>query len=316
MAGDLSIGLDIGGTKMAYVIADRDGNIHEALTLPSDSQQGLADMLQRIIGQLNEYLSGFSEIRGIGIGLPGPVDVEHGIALNAVNLGWQNIPIRAAIAEQLSRPMPIYVDNDVNVGAIGEQLFGVANGVGNYIYITVGTGIGGAIMLDNQLLRGASNSAMELGHVSLDPIKGRECPCGQRGCVEMSISGKGIVANARQQIHDFPQRGLDPETISTHEIIKWAEQDDPLALSIMEEAATALGIACAWCVNLVNPELIVLGGGLLHASYHLLEQQMLRAMQGRCLPLNFQAVTVKLAKQRNAALGAAALVWHQQYRGR
>ena len=200
MSEDLTIGLDIGGTKMAFVVADRQGTIHETKTLPTNSLHGVSDTLERIIAELNSYLGRYGRICGIGIGVPGPVDTAQGVALHAANLGWENVPLGDAISSRLSREMPIYVENDVNVGAIGEQLFGNARGVTDYVYLTVGTGLGGAVMINNCLLRGASHSEMELGHVSLDPVNGRQCTCGQRGCVEMSISGKGIVANARQHI--------------------------------------------------------------------------------------------------------------------
>ena len=310
MTEDLTIGLDIGGTKMAFVIADRHGNIREAKTIPTHSGNGIGDTLSRINAEINGFLAKHSAIRGIGVGVPGPVDAARGIALHAANLGWKQVPLRDAICRELTRSLPIYVENDVNVGAIGEQLFGTTKGVANYIYLTIGTGLGGAVMLNNQLLRGATNSEMEIGHISLDPSKGRLCTCGQRGCVEMSVSGKGIVANARENLAKFPDSALNSQDITTHRIIQLAEVDDSLATVVLEEAATALGIACAWCVSIFNPTLIVLGGGLVHACYHLLEQRARDAMMARCLALNYEAVTIKRSNLADAALGASALVWY------
>ena len=312
MTEDLTIGIDIGGTKMAFVIADRQGNIREAKTVPTRSGNGVADTFQRITSEINEFISRYDRVCGIGVGVPGPVDAKRGIALQAANLGWEHVPVSDAISGELSRSIPIYVENDVNVGAIGEQLFGITKGVANYLYLTVGTGLGGAAMLNNRLLRGASCSEMEIGHVSLDPVQGRVCTCGQRGCVEMSISGKGLVANATAHLAEFPESGLALNAITTHEIIRLAEENDPLATSVMDEAATALGVACAWCVNLFNPELIVLGGGLIHACYHLLEERTRSVMMARCLGINYRTVTIKRSKLADAALGASALVWYHQ----
>ena len=307
MPEELTIGVDIGGTKMAFVVADRHGNIHDESTLPTNSNGSAEDTLKRISRQLNDLIARYERVCGIGIGVPGPVDVERGIALHAANLNWEKVAISKHIREQLLRPLPIYVDNDVNVGAIGEHLFGSAIGVADYVFITIGTGVGGAVMLNNQLWRGSSNAEMEIGHVSLDPVNGRECTCGLRGCLEMSVSGKGIVAHARQHTGDYPDSILNAEAISTHEIVRAAAVGDALAAHVMSEAANALGIACAWCVNLFNPTRIILSGGLIRAAWHLLETATLDVLRPRCLPLNYESVTISLSQLTNGALGASAL---------
>ena len=312
MEAELTIGLDIGGTKMAFVVADRQGNIHHQSTLPTDAGLDVDHTLNQIARQLNQLIAQYEGLCGIGIGLPGPVDSDRGVALHAANLGWRNVTVRDAIAERLSRPLPIYLDNDVNVGAIGEQLFGAAKGAPDYVYLIVGTGLGGAVMLNDRLLRGTTYSEMEIGHISLDPVKGRPCACGLRGCLEMSASGKGIVAHAREHIADYPNSRLNAEAITTHEIIQLAGEGDVLANHVMSAAARALGIACAWCVNLFNPKLIILAGGLMHACWHLLEDPMLQALQARCLPMNFDAVAISLSKLTDGALGASALVWYHE----
>lgn len=310
MAAELSIGLDIGGTKMAFVVADRQGKIRQRSTLPTDAGGEFAAALNRIAQRLNQLTVVHQSVRGIGIGVPGPVDPERGIALHAANLGWKNVSLRDAITERLSPQLPVYIDNDVNAGALGERLFGAALGSPSFIYLAVGTGLGGAIMLNNRLIRGASNSAMEIGHLSLDPIQGRPCACGLRGCLEMTASGKGIVAQAQEHIAEYPDSPLRADAITTHRIIKLAETGDRLALHVMSEAAHALGIACAICVSLFNPSLIIIAGGLAQASWHLLEEPLCQSMRLRCLPLNVDAVDISLSPLADAALGAAALVWH------
>lgn len=310
MLEELTIGLDVGGTKMAFVVADRNGNICEETTIPTLSNNHYEITFDRIADQINHYLSRFEHIEGIGIAVPGPVDSQHGIALNAVNLFWQNISVHDGIQKRLTRHLPIYVENDVNVGAIGEQLFGVAQGKSNYVYLAIGTGLGGAVMLDNKIMRGTSNSEMEVGHVSVDPIHGRQCTCGLRGCVEMSISGKGLVSNAKQHYADYPNTDIPEDNITTHEIIKSARAGDPLGQFVIDEAATVLGIACAWCNTFFNPSQIILGGGLIHVIYDLLKDKMMTSHQQRTYPQSYDTVSVSLSKLTNAALGASALVWY------
>ena len=314
MTKDLTIGLDIGATKMAFVVADRQGNALERHALPTrdDANASAKDTLDRLARQLNKYMSAYLDIAGIGIGVPGPVDTTNGIALNAVNLGWKNLPLRQEVAKRLTRSTPICIDNDVNVGAIGEYHLGSAREVGHYVYLSVGTGLGGAVVMNGELMRGVTHSEMEIGHVSIDPIDGRLCSCGLRGCLEMSVSGKGLISIARQQLAHYPQSPLVNDTVTTQNIIRHTEEQDPLACAVINEAANALGIAIGWCINLFNPELIVLGGGLIHAAYHLLEAGALASAKSRCLPLNYSSAKIKLSQHSDAALGASALVRLQQ----
>ena len=300
---------------MAFVVADRDGSILVSDTLPTPAGDAFAETADRIANLLNRYLDTYGKICGIGIGLPGPVDAERGIALHAANLGWEHVPVRDAISARLAKSLPIYIANDVNAGAIGEQRYGIAQGIANFVYLTIGTGVGGAVMIDNRLMRGASASEMDIGHVSLDPVNGRQCTCGGRGCLEMSVSGKAIIAHARQHLADYIDSCLSADTLSTREIIRAAEQHDPLATHVMQEAADTLGIACSWCINLFNPKLLILGGGLIHASWHLLKPRTLSTLRARCLPLNYEAATISLSQLVDGALGASALVWHHQNEG-
>jgi glucokinase len=312
MQKNLTIGLDIGGTKMAFAVVDPFGNVCEETIIPTLRDNPYELTIERIAKQLNDYLKRYADIQGIGIGIPGPVDSVRGIALNAVNLLWENRPVKSDILLLLERDIALYVGNDVNVGAIGEQLYGVAKESPNYVYLTIGTGLGGAVMLDGKLMRGATSSEMEIGHISLDPINGRLCTCGQRGCVEMSVSGKGLVSNAEQHYADYPDTQIPADNISTHEIIHHARQGDALSQFVLDEAASALGLSCAWCTMLFNPSLIILGGGLIHVTYDLMSDKMFDTMRAYCLPQSYHAATVTLSKLTNAALGASALVWYFQ----
>jgi glucokinase len=308
----LTIGVDIGGTKMAFAVVDSKGAICEETTLPTLPDNPYNITIDRIAAQLNTYLTKYPQVEGIGIGVPGPVDSVQGISLNAVNLQWQNRPVKADLLTRLQRDLPIFVENDVNVGAIGEQLFGVAKGVANYVYLAIGTGLGGAAMLNNKLMRGTSYTEMEVGHVSLDPLNGRLCTCGLRGCVEMSVSGKGFVANAKQHYAEYPLTSIPADNISTHEIIKAAREGDALGQFVLDEAAHVLGVACAWCTMLFNPSQIILGGGLIVATYDLLSEKMMATLKAHALPQSYNVMTVTLSTMTNTALGASALVSYFQ----
>ncbi|MGB1287470.1 MAG: ROK family protein [Aggregatilineales bacterium] len=308
----LAIGLDIGGTKMAFAVTDQSGVIHEEIVLPTLAENPYDVTINRIAIQINNYLARYPQIAGIGIGVPGPVDSATGVALNAVNLSWQNRALKTDLLRCLNREVAIYVENDVNVGAISEHLFGNGSDTDNFIYISIGTGLGGATISGGQLMRGTASAEMEIGHISLDPENGLPCTCGLRGCVEMSISGKGFMATAQAHFNDFPDTQLSLDNLSTYEIIRYAHIGDPLADYIIDKAAYVLGITCAWCTIIFNPGLIILGGGFSHATYDLLQDRVLETMKARCLPQSYDSVSVMLSKLSNAALGASALVWHSQ----
>lgn len=312
MSEELAIGLDIGGTKLAFAVVNHAGHILDHRTMPTGSGDSLNLTLDRIAEQLGALLDAHEGCAAIGVGVPGPVDSHQGMALNAVNLNWRELRLRDELADRLAQSLPIYVDNDVNVGAIGEMLFGAATDMTDFVYLAIGTGLGGAAVSKGKLLRGATHSEMEIGHVSIDPLQGRPCSCGLRGCLEMSISGKGLVAIARQHYEDFPETRLAAVDLTTQAIIRRAGQGDPLASFVVRQAASALGVACAWCINLFNPESIVLGGGLIHALFHLLETDMHEALRVRCLPSSLESTKIILSQHADAALGAAALVWYHR----
>ena len=309
MRNRLCIGVDIGATKMAIAVVDAGGAPLHRVTAASAGAETIADFFDRLACHINPLLASFDGMSGIGIGLPGPVDSERGIALNAVNLGWRGVHARDEVASRLTRRIPIAVDNDVNVGAMGEKHFGAARGLDDFVYLALGTGIGGAVFCDGRLLRGVSHSEMEIGHVSLDPVKGRRCDCGLRGCVEMSISGKGLLASAKERLRDHSTSSLTTGELTTAAIVKQAEAGDSVAREVMGEASEALGIVCAWCLATFNPRLIVLGGGLAHAAWHLLEAPTRRTLERRCLRRNVAAARICLSQHKDAALGAAALAW-------
>lgn len=308
VAEQIAIGVDVGGTKAAYTAANRSGTVFAEYTDRINPREPalttistLADGIRRVIREAGQ------PVAGIGVACPGPVDAVAGVALNAVNLGWKNVPLREALQTKLELDVPIWLQNDVNAGALGEMVFGAARGESNFVYLAVGTGLGGGAVVNGHIVNGANGWAMEVGHMSLNP-KGRPCTCGNVGCAEMYISGKGLLAGAAEHLLSNPEyRDI---TITTHRVLDLAQRGEPLARKVVDEAAEALGVVMAWCASVLNPSLIVIGGGLGSAAYESLVSGAMVALRARLLPDVHSALRVVKAGASTSALGPAALVWY------
>lgn len=303
---DIAIGVDLGGTKIAFAAVDREGNILAAHTEPTLAQEGVDAVIGRIATGIERVSDGFS-VAGIGIGAPGPV--VNGVTLNAVNLGWRGVPLVDLTRARIALDVPIWAHNDVNAGTVAELIFGAARGATDFVYLAIGTGLGGGAVADGRLINGALGFAMEVGHMSVDP-RGRACNCGNHGCVEMYCSGKGLLAGAQAHLPDYPQSPLAAD-LNTRAILEAARAGDPLALRVIDEAAAALGTTMAWCVMVLNPALIVIGGGLGIAAYDLLTARAQAAMNARLIPDLAPLIQIAPSRIESSALGAAALVWHE-----
>lgn len=308
MAEAIAIGIDVGGTKIAFTAADINGEVLSAFTAqtnPSDDPLitlgRIADGVERIVQETGQPPA------GIGIAVPGPVDPVTGTALNAVNLGWKNVPVRAALSAKLTHNIPIWLQNDVKAGALGEMVFGAAKGEQDFVFLAVGTGLGGAAVANGQIVNGTVGWAMEVGHMSLDP-KGRRCTCGNFGCVEMYISGKGLLAGAAEHLLSKPE--FQDSTITTYRVLDLAKRGEPLARKVVDEAATALGTVIAWCAMILNPPVVVIGGGLGTAAYDMLIDGATAALRERVLPDVHQHMRIVKAASQTNALGSVALAWH------
>jgi glucokinase len=303
----IAVGVDLGGTKIAFAAVNREGEILETHTEPTLAGEGVDAVIERIVAGIERVAEGY-EVAGIGIGAPGPA--INGIVMGAVNLGWTEIPLAAKVRERVQFDVPVWVHNDVNAGTVAEMIFGAARGVRDFVYLAVGTGLGGGAIIDGRLVNGVNGAAMEVGHMSLDP-HGRLCTCGGHGCVEMSASGHGLLSAAQAYLPDYPQSALNGQEPTTRLIMDTARAGDPLAKRIMDEAALALGITMAWCVTTFDPTLIVIGGGLGQAADDLLFEQCIAYMRERVFPRVRDQIQVKRSTVETSALGAAALVWHE-----
>jgi glucokinase len=263
------IGIDLGGTKIYTALASLSGEIIAEVKVSTQSALGVTGVQQNIIWTVEQVqikAGSKDQVRAVGIGVPGPLNVNEGVVYQAPNLGWREVPIKQILEKALK--LPVYIENDANLAAIGEHLRGAGVGVRDLIYVAVGTGIGGGLILNGQIYHGAGFGAGELGHMTIEP-DGRPCNCGNKGCLETLASGSAMVQKALDLVKNGQGQSFltaaqgEPQKISSYLIAQLAAAGDKEALSILEAAGIALGIGLANVINLLNPSLVILGGGAL-----------------------------------------------------
>jgi glucokinase len=252
-------------------------------------------------------------IAGIGIGTPGQVDLDSGIVKDAVNLGWQAVPLVTAVKERLKRETPIWIQKDTNASALGEHICGAARDCSDFVYLSLGSGLGSATMANGRLINGATNGS-DLGHWVVDPIGGRPCGCGLRGCAETVVSGPGLLTMMRELLDAQPDRasGKDQSDLTTSVVIGSAQAGDPIARTALARVAEWLGIVMAACVGVLNPMKVVLGGGLGLAAFDWLAPGAKTELQRRVLPKGYAHLEIVKSELTSSAIGAACLVWSDQ----
>jgi len=273
---DFSIGVDLGGTNLRIAAVSCEGDLLEKITLPTKLALGrdhVIDEMCDAIQHLSVKCKGSGDFLGVGIGVPGLMDVQTGVVRKAANLpGWENYPVRAEIGRRLGlqkNKAQVILDNDARVAALGEQWLGAARGVENMAILTLGTGIGGGIVLGGKIWHGMNGMAGEFGHVTIEP-EGPACGCGNRGCAEQYASAGAIVRMAREAIARDEAPGLAQAAASDAEfgakaICDLAMAGDEHAQRIFGSVGRALGILLADVVNVLNLEMFVIGGGVASA---------------------------------------------------
>ena len=306
------IGVDVGGTNLRAVLADVvDGRVHiidrrvahtEADHGPEDGVETLTTMIEGLL-QKNQWLAG--DVGALGVAVPGPTDPVRGVLLTPPNLPkWRNVPLKEML-EKTTR-IPVHLENDANLAGWGEFTQGAGGGCRHMLYVTVSTGIGGGIVIDGQLYSGASGTAGEVGHVTLDP-DGPLCNCGSRGCLEAMASGTAIARMARERMAAGAASSLSPQgDLQATDVAHAAEQGDALAQAVMQETGTYLGLGLGGVVNILNPEVLVLGGGAIQSGEPLLAP-MRRALEARAFPSAFEGLRIEVAQlgQDAGLIGAA-----------
>ncbi len=311
MGEQLAIGVDLGGTKIAFGLVDRAGHEHASYRLPTLPEEGTDAVIGRIVQGIEYLLSQTDHpVVGIGIGSPGQLNPYTGMIYIATNLNWHNLSLLDGLRPRLSVDMPIWVHNDANASAIGEMFFGAGRGSDDFMLITLGTGVGGAAISTGQLVLGAQFVAMEVGHIPLIP-NGRLCKCGAHGCSEMYSSGVGMMAGLQEHLPHYPFSILADENTTTEDILKAARAGDTLGTLLIDEAVDGLLPVIVPYVGLLNPDRIILGGGLGLAAWDLLGDRLTAKLHDRLANSVFSDVPVLKSEVVSTAVGAASLVWYE-----
>lgn len=262
------VGVDVGGTNIVVGTVAQDGSeIVGVETVPTMADQGADAVVDRIVEAARRSMARApgKEIAGVGIGSPGPLDTKTGVVLLTPNLGWHNMPLRDRVSEALG--LPATLDNDANCAVYGEWWRGAARGADYVVGLTIGTGIGGGIVLHGDIYHGASDIAGEIGHMTIDST-GRRCNCGNYGCLEAYASGPQIAARAVEGIEAGADSTL-PRYVEGHlgkvtaQLVYQAAHDgDEYALEVVRDTARLLGAGVASIINIFNPQVVVICGGV------------------------------------------------------
>lgn len=277
------VGVDLGGTNIVAGAMPVDGSREIGMrTLPTQAGNGAESVADRIAAMIETVVADVQretgaerdDILGVGIGSPGPLDRERGVVIVTPNLGWRDYPLREEISSRVS--MRATLDNDANCATLGEWWCGAARGGRNVIGMTLGTGIGGGLILDGRLYHGASDTAGEIGHTSIES-NGRRCKCGNYGCLEAYCSGPAIAERAREAMESEASPGMlalvngDMSALTAHVVYEAARQGDPVARGVVRDTARFLGTGISNLINIFNPDTVVLAGGVTQAGEALLD---------------------------------------------
>ncbi len=315
------LAIDLGGTKIIAAIISNKGQIvakERCLTLADEGPQ---PVIRRIFSTIDHLLSqrniNPSQLDSISIAAAGAIDFKKGLITSSPHLpDWHDVPLRDIVEEKYK--VNTFLINDASAAALGEHHFGAGQGVNNLILLAVGTGIGGGIILNGRLYSGASGSAGEIGHITID-VGGPKCDCGNTGCLEALVSGTAVAKEAIRRIKQGERSSLteavggEIEDITAEEVLTAAWDGDSLASEIILKAATYLGVGLANIVNIFNPEMIIIGGGIAKMGDLLLNPARQVARE-RAFPLSTQVVQIVPAQLGDDAgvLGAAVFAFQQE----
>lgn len=261
-------GVDVGGTSVKMGLFDMEGTILDKWEIPTRTAEAgraiLPDIADAVKAKMAEKSITIEETAGVGVGVPGPVDAK-GVVSTAVNLGWNNINVKKILNELLG--MPVAAGNDANVAALGEMWKGGGQGYKTLVAITLGTGVGGGIIIDGQILTGATGSAGEIGHVHVDDNETVICACGNKGCLEQFASATGIVRLTKNKLKATNKPTmLTQRPISAKSVFDAVKAGDEVAIEIADQFGGYLGKGLAAVAGIINPEIFVIGGGVSKAG--------------------------------------------------
>jgi len=314
------LAIDLGGTKIFAAIISNKGQVMAREYCLTLADEGPQPVIKRILSAIDHILRqiniDLSQLYGISIAAAGAIDSEKGLVTSSPHLpGWHDIPLRDIVREKYK--VNTFLTNDANAAALGEHHFGAGRGVNNLFLLTVGTGIGGGIIINGRLYSGASGSAGEIGHTTID-VNGPRCDCGNTGCLEALVSGTAVAKEAIRRIRQGERSSLTEivegkiENITAEKVSLAAQGGDSLASEVILKAATYLGIGLANLVNIFNPEMIIIGGGIAKMGDLLLNPAR-QVVRERAFQLSSQAVQIVPAQLGDDAgmLGAAVFAFQQ-----
>ncbi|MFC2047860.1 ROK family protein [Chloroflexota bacterium] len=317
---NLVLGIDLGGTKILTAVANTQGEMlsrDHSITPAKEGKEAVVKSILESVGRaLDQAHIAAADLTAIGVGAPGLSNPESGILFTSPNLsGWNDVPLRDIIEKELGRKA--FLINDANAAAIGELYFGAGRDASNSVYITVSTGIGGGIIIDGKIYTGSIGTAGELGHMVIDD-EGPPCSCGNRGCWETLASGTALAREAKHKIKEGVVTSIlkyangDLEKVNAEAIHEAAQAGDKLANELIAQTAYYLGVGLANLINIFNPEVIAIGGGLSNIGDMLLKPAFKEAGR-RAFRQSYQAVRFARAElgRDSGVLGAAAFALEQ-----
>jgi glucokinase len=310
------LGIDLGGSNISAALMDTRGRMHHLKKIKTLAHEGRTQVIGRLLELARavpqEARVKLSHLAGVGIGVPGIIDVPNGVVVYSPNLpGWTKVPIRRLVQAALKKN--VVIDNDANVAAYGEKWQGAGRKVQNLVVYTLGTGVGGGIIVEGKIFHGHNNAAGEMGHVTILP-DGPRCSCGNRGCVEALVSGTAIARVAREYLEKtstsliYELCGKIPDDVTAKMVFQAAKKGDTLACKIVNQAGMYLGIAIANTINLLNPELVIVGGGVSGAG-ELLLRPARAEVKRRALKDSLACTKIVVAQlgDRAGVIGAAGI---------
>lgn len=307
------VGVDIGGTTIKMAFIDTTGEIISKWEIPTNkqnSQQIVNEINQAIMDRLKELNEGKERLAGIGVGAPGFINMETGFIYKAVNIGWEDYPLKDLLEELTG--LPVVVDNDANLAAIGEMWLGAGDLAKDLLAVTLGTGVGGGIITNGNIVHGKNGMAGEIGHITSITKNGFPCNCGKSGCLETISSATGIARIATEKVTSNPDSQLyvvynQNGQLTAKDVFDAAYNEDTLALEIVDEISFHLGLAIANISNTINPEKIVIGGGVSRAG-DLLITYVDKYFKQFSLPRVYEGANIVIATLGNDA-GVIGAVW-------
>jgi len=310
----LIVGVDLGGTQIRAALCGADGQIFRRVARLTEAKEGPDAVIARIFDAITEAISDtpVSDVTGIGIGAPGPLNPITGVVREAPNLpGWQDVPLRTLISERFGRPT--FLGNDANLAGLAEYHYGAGRGIRDMIYLTISTGIGSGIIVDGRMLLGAEGLAAEAGHMIILP-NGPVCGCGAHGCLEALAAGPAIARDVVGRIKSGKKSRVsklvegDLGKVDAKVVNVAAQLGDKLAINAFRHAGTYLGIGIANLLRLFNPRMVVLGGSVTKSGAFLFDP-MHEAIKAHALPLYWEGLAITAAALGDdvGLLGAAAL---------